>query len=130
MLTVEDIQAAIADPSVRLVGRVTGEVLMSFVEATGGCAFSEAMAEGTDSWINAASVFFADGFLKLDHSGISNFDEAVLDLRGRLTLEVINGLVYDYEDKNAREPEPYEKAHGVRRVPSIALELDKVTINL
>lgn len=84
MLTVEEIRWAMENPGIKLAGRISVEVLEAFLVVDSYCAFSEVMAEGTDSWINQGSARLDGYFLQLDLSGVAGLEDAKRSLRASL----------------------------------------------
>ena len=96
VLTAEDILKAKKDPSFLLSGRMTPEALTPLLGVSPNCEFSEAMAEGTDSWVNAAYVSLnLDG---LNLSGVTGVAEAKEALKRSLTIERVSALVWQSVD--------------------------------
>lgn len=92
ILTADDIRRAAANPDTVLRGRVTVDSLKSFVRARLDCAFSETMAEGTDSWPNRALVFL-DLPAGLDFSQVDGMDDARTELRSGLKQSDIDAAI-------------------------------------
>ena len=91
VLTVSDVEAAMADHTVVLEGRMTPDVLRNFVSARGYTSFSEVMAEGTDSWINVATVYLEMG--GVDLSGVIGMEDAKLKLEESLDRAAVEEMV-------------------------------------
>lgn len=90
LITPEDVKEAKAG-KIKLKGKMTAEALKVFLKVRGGCQFSEAMAEGTGSWINAATVDL--DLSGVDLSEITGLDEAKALLKNSLDKDTIRGLV-------------------------------------